>query len=314
MAINLAIAVTNRGWFEYLSAQHGLAEVNFWSTSAHRQATPSAGELLLFKLKKRRNKPKEPEVIAGYGVFAFSTVMPITLAWEAFGRANGAPTFDILRARILESRDEPISPQSSFDIGCRILTEPVFWPQEHWLRVPPTWSPHTVTMKKYSLDSQDGSNLWEAIQERLLSSAHPVGLFEHPLPRYGAPSLVQQGLGQGGFRLLVTGLYEKRCAVTRERTLPALEAAHIRPFADGGEHAASNGILLRRDIHSLFDAGYVTVTPKHEFEVSRRIKEEFENGKDYYALHGREVVIPKEPKWQPDKEALQWHNETRFLG
>jgi predicted restriction endonuclease len=64
--------------------------------------------------------------------------------------------------------------------------------------------------------------------------------------------------------------------VTRERTLPALEAAHIRPFAEGGEHEASNGVLLRRDIHSLFDAGYVTITPDLRFEVSRRIKEEFE--------------------------------------
>jgi putative restriction endonuclease len=36
-------------------------------------------------------------------------------------------------------------------------------------------------------------------------------------------------LGQGAFRLLVTGTYERRCAVTRERTLPALHAAHVRP-------------------------------------------------------------------------------------
>ena len=59
---------------------------------------------------------------------------------------------------------------------------------------------------------------------------------------------------------------------TRERTLPALEAAHIRPYAEGGDHDARNGLLLRRDIHSLFDAGYVTVTPDHHFEVTGRIR------------------------------------------
>jgi len=80
--------------------------------------------------------------------------------------------------------------------------------------------------------------------------------------------------------------------VTRERTLPALEAAHLRPFAEGGEHEASNGVLLRRDIHSLFDAGYVTITPDLHFEVNRRIKEEFENGRQYYELHGREIALP----------------------
>jgi hypothetical protein len=55
-------------------------------------------------------------------------------------------------------------------------------------------------------------------------------------------------LDQEAFRILVTDNYHRMCAVTRERTLPALEAAHIRPFAEGGEHEASNGVLLRRDV------------------------------------------------------------------
>ena len=101
-------------------------------------------------------------------------------------------------------------------------------------------------------------------------------------------------LGQGAFRVLVTDIYNRRCAITQERTLPALEAAHIRPYGDGGEHEARNGLLLRRDIHSLFDAGYVTVTPDLRFEVSRRIKEEFDNGKHYYELHGRPIFAPSD--------------------
>jgi putative restriction endonuclease len=112
----------------------------------------------------------------------------------------------------------------------------------------------------------------------------------------------------------VTDLYRRRCAVTRERTLPALEAAHIRPYGDGGEHEAYNGLLFRRDIHSLFDAGYVTVTPDLRFEVSKRIREEFENGRHYYALHGSEIERPTSIAHEPDRTALVWHNETRFKG
>lgn len=67
-------------------------------------------------------------------------------------------------------------------------------------------------------------------------------------------------------------------------------------------------------IHSLFDRGYVTVTPTHHFEVSRRIRDEFENGRDYYAMHGRPVQIPQGSDQRPDPEALAWHNENRFLG
>jgi len=102
--------------------------------------------------------------------------------------------------------------------------------------------------------------------------------------------------------------------VTQERTLPALEAAHIRPYGDGGAHEARNGLLLRRDIHSLFDAGYVTVTPDLRFEVSRRIKEEFDNGKHYYALHGQPIAAPLDIDQAPDAAALRWHNEHCYRG
>ncbi len=132
--------------------------------------------------------------------------------------------------------------------------------------------------------------------------------------RFGTPQLVRPRLGQGAFRIVITDLCERRCAVTRERTLPALEAAHIRPYAEGGEHEASNGLLLRRDIHSLFDAGYVTVTPDLRFEVSRRIREEFENGRHYYALHGSVVDAPANLIERPDPAALTWHNELVFRG
>ena len=46
---------------------------------------------------------------------------------------------------------------------------------------------------------------------------------------------------------------DNRCAVTGEKTLPVLDAAHILPYSKGGSHDVRNGLLLRRDIHSLFD-------------------------------------------------------------
>ena len=49
--------------------------------------------------------------------------------------------------------------------------------------------------------------------------------------------------------------------MTQERTLPVLEAAHINAYAHGGPHQLSNGLLLRSDLHTLFDRGYITVDP-----------------------------------------------------
>ena len=51
----------------------------------------------------------------------------------------------------------------------------------------------------------------------------------------------------------MTDAYERRCAVTGEKTLPVLEAAHIRPYALLGPHRVNNGLLLRSDLHKLFD-------------------------------------------------------------
>src|SRR5262249_18781460 len=163
----------------------------------------------------------------------------------------------------------------------RILTQPFFLPEERWIPVPASWAANIVSFKRYSTEELDGLALWNAVQGRMMEAARSE--FREEQSRYGEPTLIHPRLGQGAFRIVVTDTYQRRCAVSGERTLPALDAAHIRPFSDGGRHEASNGLLLRRDIHSLFDAGYVTVSPDLKFEVSRRIKEEFENGRHYYA-------------------------------
>jgi putative restriction endonuclease len=63
--------------------------------------------------------------------------------------------------------------------------------------------------------------------------------------------MIRPRLGQRSFRVAVLDSYARRCAITNERTLPALEAAHIRKFSEVAEHSINNGILFRADIHKL---------------------------------------------------------------
>lgn len=98
--------------------------------------------------------------------------------------------------------------------------------------MPQSWSSNIVSFKGYSTDEQEGRLLWDAVQLAL----GPNGMSDQEQARYGEPALVRPRLGQGAFRILVTDNYNRRCAVTGERMLPALDAAHIRPFSDGGEH------------------------------------------------------------------------------
>jgi putative restriction endonuclease len=113
----------------------------------------------------------------------------------------------------------------------------------------------------------------------------------------------------GAFRVEVIDAYSRRCAITGEKTLPALEAGHIRPYAKEGPHEIRNGLLLRSDLHNLFDQGYLTVTVDYRVEVSRRIREEFENGRHYYELQGQRLaVVPERESDRPAPEFLGWHN------
>ena len=305
MPIRLVVAVTDQDWYEHLCRRPVLEEVNFWAPSGTSFKALGPGELFLFKLHSPRN------YIVGGGIFAHADILPCWLAWQAFGQTNGARTLAEMRARIARYRRPDASEGTDFLIGCRILTQPFFFDESNWIPVPASWSPNIVSFKTYRTDDAEGLALWETVNERLALSEAPE---LSSGARLGEPRLVKPRLGQGAFRALVTDIYGRRCAVTRERTLPALEAAHIRPYSDGGPHEVRNGLLLRRDVHSLFDTGYVTVTPDLHFEVSKRIREEFDNGKHYYDFHGRQIITPNQIDKCPDPNALAWHNENCFKG
>lgn len=120
-------------------------------------------------------------------------------------------------------------------------------------------------------------------------------------------------LGQASFRLAVLDAYHGACAVTREHSLPVLDAAHIRPWADGGRHELPNGLPLRSDLHRLFDLGFVTVRPNGRFAVSPRLREDYSNGRVYYDLHDQAIATPTDTASAPDPAVLEWHNDTVFL-
>ena len=296
------VGVTDGNWFESL---RDLApdEVNFWQPSSTRRFTAiEPGAPFLFKLHSPRN------YIVGGGFFVRHTALPCSLAWSAFGEKNGVADLENFRTRIHKYRR---SDRIEWDptIGCSILTEPFFWPEDKWIPVPADWAKNIVQGKTYDTDDAIGAELWHDVLERLVQNVEykEVRDGDH---RYGVEYLARARLGQGAFRILVTEAYQQRCAITGGRILPVLEASHIRPFAAEGPNRVSNGLLLRSDLHTLFDRGYLTVTPNFRIEVSKRIKEEFANGTEYYAHHGNAlVVLPGNSLERPAAQFLRWHNQ-----
>ena len=309
------VALTDQRWFEFLrgvALDGRLDEVNFWRPLAQSDFRAlSPGEPFFFRLKHPIN------AIVGYGFFAHGTRLPVQMAWETFGERNGDPTLESLASRIAEYRHEtPLETLlGNRELTCLILREVRFLPRNDWMAwgEDRAWKKEIVAFKTYDLDSADG-----AVLRDLLRNGQPVEFTQpfvlaDPDERLRAAQLVTAREGQGSFRVRVLDAYDRRCAITGERTLPVLDAAHIQPYLGPASNHIQNGLSLRTDIHRLYDAGYVTVTPDYRFDVSARLKQDFDNGEVYYRLAGQPlVVLPVQPLKRPSQEALEWHASTVF--
>ncbi len=311
--MKMFVGVTDNSWFKYLSKTRP-DEVNFWQPSG-RQAFKAidTNGLFLFKL----HSPLD--YIAGGGFFIRHSFLPISLAWEAFGKKNGTRDFFGFSNAIHKYRKTDRLTEPDPMIGCIILTDPFFFEERDWIPVPGDWKPNIVQGKSYDTNIAYGTELYEKIQQRLQRIKHDSlmtdRIFENDEEsRYGSGYTIYPRIGQGAFRVLVTEAYQRRCAITGEKTLPVLDAAHIQPYSEEGPHNTSNGLLLRKDLHALFDKGYLTVNEEMRIEVSKRIKEDYGNGREYYAMHGKELaVFPARDEERPSHQYLRWHNEHVFL-
>lgn len=306
-----SIAVTDEGWYQHLWTRPEFTEVNFWRPSARRAFRAPEFSPFLFKLRAPHY------AICGFAFFARYSALPIWLAWETFGAANGVASRGELESRLRAIRQgirfsgEGISEY----IGCTLLVQPVFFPREAWVKQPEDWRIRTQTDKKYDLAIGEGRRVWEecvAVARELGAPVIRTAVGKESRPRHGEPVIVRPRLGQQTFRIAVTDAYSRACAVSGEHSLPALDASHIMPFNEGGPHETSNGLLLRADLHRLFDKGYVTVDPNSKLVVSDRLRSEYHNGKTYYPFHGTELRIPTSARDRPDPELLRWHRENVF--
>ena len=311
-ARNGYIGLTDPNWYAYLSSHPHVDEVNFWQPHGNRVFRAiDPGEPFFFKLRAPLKG------IAGFGFFERYEKLPAWLAWECFGEMNGAPDFETMVDRIIRLRGEGGSRSGDFQIGCIMVTAPVFFTQDEWISPPVDWATTGIQQgKRYRLDSGEGHRMFHECMERANRGNRywNVDRVTEEVPRYGNPSLILPRLGQGLFGFAVRDAYHGACAVTGEHSGPVLEAAHIVPYGRGGQHRVDNGLLLRSDLHRLFDRGYVTVTPDYEFRVGERLRQEFKNGRSYYGLSGAKISVPDKEVLRPRRDHLEWHQHELFRG
>ena len=141
----------------------------------------------------------------------------------------------------------------------------------------------------------------------------PGDVWERPGPAFGDPRLAPQRLGQQAFQAVVLDAYHRSCAITGTKIRPVLQAAHVRPLTSRRQHRLDNGLLLRSDVHTLFDRGYLAVDTRYRLQVSPRLRD---------GIRQRRAVL--RPGWsanrptrnvaveRPHRDVLEWHLDTVF--
>ena len=108
--------------------------------------------------------------------------------------------------------------------------------------------------------------------------------------------------GQPAFRQMLLEAYDGRCCLSGTAVAQVLEAAHIIPFSESRGNDISNGLLLRADLHTLFDLGLINISPDtRTVEVAEMLRET-----EYGKLAGKRLPEPLSPDARPSADALRW--------
>jgi len=175
--------------------------------------------------------------------------------------------------------------------------------------------------KRHSSEDADnpGGNVTKEAYEDLLKALHAAAADEalvegrRPQAQVSHGDFVQRAIrlrrGQASFREELLEAYEGACAVTRSTARAVLEAAHILPFAEGGATHPSNGLLLRSDIHTLFDLRRISIDSRNW----TLLVDESLRGTEYWDMRGWHIAWPRQKRAEPDLDAVDEHRTRSGL-
>ena len=300
--VRLFVGLTDRGWLDGVRTL-GAREVNLWRPHRRRFRALERGEPYLFRLHAPWS------AVAGGGRFVEEHLLPLSLAWLAFGAANGVSDPHAFGRRF--ERAHPGSESDDPVLSCVILSDPFFIEQADWIRSPDDWRPGVAHGKLYVAD--EVPELRDLVGERLGLERHAASTGSAAgtgsAATAGRTSCDEQ-LGPARWRLRVVEAYSRRCAMTGERQIASLDVTHIRPPSQGGPQSVDNALCLRADLSRLFQHGLLTVDPERLLvRLSSRLRETAGE------LDGRTLaVLPERFDQVPSREALDYHASHVFRG
>ncbi len=283
--MRLFVGLTERAWVERVAAL-APGDANVWRPHQRLFRALAPGEPYLLKLHAPWN------AIVGAGRFVAAERLPLSLAWLAFGAANGVADPADFRRRV--ARAHPEQAVADPPLSCVILDRPVLLGESDWLAAPDDWRPSVAHGKVYQGD--EARALWDALRERLGD-------------RWDDAPPADDALYPGRLRLAVAEAYGRRCAATGERSLAALDVVHLHPPSRGGPNRVENGLLLRADLARLFEHGLLWVEPDgFVVRLHPSVRRTARSASPYALLDGRPLrVVPERFDLLPSREFLAAH-------
>ena len=281
-----AIAVTDRSWFDYQRSHAYIDDVNFWTPSDWNPTRLQSGDFFIFKLKG------SGDIIGGYGTFVKYKYQSLEHTWNEFGRKNG-----------FNNKEDFIATLTSFPTcrgntcGCIILKDVVYF-DDH----------EQKSRQQLGIKKSPGQRYSYVDEFPFLNLQPPTSNYSLVLPTEKEKKMqsITQRVGQGEFHTAVSKAYKNACCVTGETIPELLQAAHIQDYYNKNSNHIQNGLLLRIDIHKLFDSGllYIEETNRDEAEfivrLSSLVKSEL-----YQQLDGKRISLPDNRADWPSSAALQ---------
>ncbi len=287
------IAPTDNTWFQFLRDTELNSFVNFWTPTPWNIKKLNQGERWYFLLKSPIRQ------LGGFGEFYEYKNLTTNEAWKEFGKRNGCVDKAQFINRIqnyIDKNSESFGGKSidvnTYQIGCIVLVNCQYWDEEKYLRPEDFQIDFAAQVVKYKYFDQydpftiqiDGSHNFNLVNE----------------PREDFKREVSQRKGQSEFKGKILKAYENKCCITGEACPELLEAAHLQSYLTESSNHIQNGVLLRVDLHRLYDSGLLFIDSHYIVHISSLIQ-----SITYQQYNGQRISLPDNPNSYPSKESLE---------
>ena len=280
--MSFIIAPTDPDWFGFHRQNQFNDKINFWTPTDWKFKALQPGEMVVFEMKG-----PGPAMIGGYGTFLEYKFQPIDDAWQEFGRRNGCESKAALIGAL--SHHKTFDPKQG--IGCLALGNVIFF--DNPVPVPNgiDFSRNTVKYSKYDVPFPFAQVTPVSSDFVLVQAAR----------KKKKTQTVTQREGQAQFHTMVSIAYDHKCCISGEKTPELLQAAHIQDYISKESHHIQNGLLLRVDLHTLFDNGLLAIDSDYRIHISSLVQ-----SPEYRKFDNMVISLPNHSSLYPSKDALKY--------